>query len=300
MKSSVFIGCSTEALDVAKAIQQTLVHSAYVTLWSQGVFQPSITSLESLLTSLRAHDFAIFVFTPDDRTIVRGRQYSSVRDNIIFELGLFAGKLGRERSFIVVPRSSEKRLRIPTDLVGMTPVYYEKGAQDWQAAVGPASTDIDKVIKSLGIRHHRQVNIVNKHSGLALEVRHAGLDDGDAIVQHPYNGRPQQVWDLRMVRNDVYSILSVNSGKCLEVPKGNMSDDAPVQQRQYSGDTHQKWQLTRDDSDGSFRISAMHSGKNLRVRQASQDTGAPVVQYHLVREGADEQKWWLWTVLEPA
>jgi Predicted nucleotide-binding protein containing TIR-like domain/Ricin-type beta-trefoil lectin domain-like len=294
-KSSIFIGSSVEALPVAQAIQQNLDYSAYSTIWPQGVFQPSVDSLTSLSRSLPDYDFAVFVFTPDDVTTMRDAQHLSIRDNVIFELGLFISLLGRERCFIVVPHGAAQ-LHIPTDLLGMTPLYYDKGPQTWQAALGAACTQMGDVMKRLDVRSQLLVNIVNKHSGFALEVRYAGMDDGDQIVQHPYNGQPQQIWDLRSVSDDFYRITCMKSGKCLEVAGNHMADDAPVHQRQYAGHERQQWKLSRHEYDGWFRITARHSSRHLQVKGASKDSGAPVIQYHFTREGGDEQKWWLWTV----
>lgn len=47
-----------------------------------------------------------------------------MRDNVIFELGLFVGHIGKDRCFILIPDNSDE-LRIPTDLIGMTSVEYE-------------------------------------------------------------------------------------------------------------------------------------------------------------------------------
>src|SRR5450759_5252398 len=112
MKPSLFIGSSVEGVRIAYAAQQNLRVGAEVTVWDQGVFQLSKTSLESLLAILDATDFGMFVFSPDDIVTIRGEESRAVRDNVLFELGLFVGRLGRERSFILIPENATD-LRFP-------------------------------------------------------------------------------------------------------------------------------------------------------------------------------------------
>ena len=46
-------------------------------------------------------NFAIFVFHPDDKSLIREKEYDTVRDNVILELGMFIGTLGLEKCFIL-------------------------------------------------------------------------------------------------------------------------------------------------------------------------------------------------------
>ena len=87
MKPKIFIGSSVEGLNVAYSIQQNLTHDAEATVWDQGVFELSATSVESLNEVLTTIDFGIFVFSPDDETKMRGKTATTVRDNVLFELG---------------------------------------------------------------------------------------------------------------------------------------------------------------------------------------------------------------------
>lgn len=94
VRPKMFIGSSVEGLDIAYAIQESLHYSVEVTVWDQGVFSLSRGTLETLVDSLEKYDFAIFVCSPDDVTNIRGAENRTIRDNVIFELGLFIGKLG--------------------------------------------------------------------------------------------------------------------------------------------------------------------------------------------------------------
>src|SRR5665213_1494192 len=136
-KPKIFIGSSVEGLNIAYAVQQNLTHDAEITVWDQGVFELSQTTIESLVTILEKCDYAIFVFSPDDITKIRKKEFLTVRDNVIFELGLFIGKLGRSRSFIIMP--DKPIFHIPTDLLGISTGKYDTTRTDgsYQAATGP-------------------------------------------------------------------------------------------------------------------------------------------------------------------
>jgi predicted nucleotide-binding protein len=123
-KSQIFIGSSREALPVAEAISEGFdAETRVVRIWTHGVFEASRTSIEALEKMAQGVDFAVLVFSPDDTVFSRGTEMLAPRDNIIFELGLAIGSLGRDRSFIVLPRGSD--LKVPTDLLGVTPIHYE-------------------------------------------------------------------------------------------------------------------------------------------------------------------------------
>jgi hypothetical protein len=156
-KPKLFIGSSVEGLEVAYAIQENLKFNAETTIWNQGVFNLSESSLESLIAILESSDFGAFVFTPDDHIKIRGKKDLAVRDNVLFELGLFVGKLGRKRSFIILP--DNKEFHLPTDLIGMTPAKYETTRSDknMQAGTGSASNKIREEINKQGA-----FNAVNK------------------------------------------------------------------------------------------------------------------------------------------
>jgi hypothetical protein len=170
MKPQVFIASSVEGLGVAYAIQENLEHDVEATVWRQGVFSPGDTILSRLLQSLDDWEFGIFVFTPDDLVKIRGAEESSVRDNVLFELGVFIGRLGADRNFIVRPRMSEPP-RMPTDLTGVICADYESNRQDENlgAATGPASNAIRRSIIRLVRRGGSKVQD-GEQEGTEIEI----------------------------------------------------------------------------------------------------------------------------------
>ena len=133
-KPRLFIGSSVEGLPVARAIKAELDYDMEVTVWSQGVFKLSHSHLEDLSVVLENSDFASFVFLPEDKLEIRGEEKTTVRDNVVFELGLFYGKLGRDKVSYIMPRGYD--LHLPSDLTGVTGGTFEYPNTNMQASVG--------------------------------------------------------------------------------------------------------------------------------------------------------------------
>jgi hypothetical protein len=148
-KPSLFIGSSTEGLDFARAARSLLQTDAEITLWNEGFFELGNTVIDQLVNSRSRFDFALLVLTPDD--LIRSRQDEKFgpRDNVIFELGLFMGDLGRSRTFLL----HHADVKMPTDLSGLITARYEwpRGDGSYKAAVGAACDSIREQIRALGV-----------------------------------------------------------------------------------------------------------------------------------------------------
>jgi len=146
----VFIISSAEALPIARAIENAFEYDPFnVTVWTDGVFKASWYPVESLEQQLDASDFAIAIASPDDRVESRGTVATTARDNVIFELGLFIGRLGRKRSFLLEPRGEE--VKLPSDLTGITTIPYRPMlGKDTGLSLGPACNKMREIIRDLG------------------------------------------------------------------------------------------------------------------------------------------------------
>ena len=143
----IFIGSSTEAVNVAKALRSAIENKlcAEVVDWTDNVFKLSLGNMESLERLAPTCDFAIMVLSGDDRLSYRGENLEAPRDNVIFELGLFMGVLGRTRAFFLVDKA-----KIPSDLFGMTYLKYK--IQKRKIFLGEAICKIRSEIQSQGVR----------------------------------------------------------------------------------------------------------------------------------------------------
>lgn len=161
-KPNVFIGSSREAMDYANAIHSQISYFAQVTPWYAGVFEGNDYTMESLEKQLDENDFGVFVFAPDDVALHRGKYVFITRDNTLFEMGLFWGRLRRQRVFAIVPQEVKGRddlikeekvsdFHILTDLHGLTLLQYEaRTDENYEAAVSVACHFIKKVIQVEG------------------------------------------------------------------------------------------------------------------------------------------------------
>jgi predicted nucleotide-binding protein len=142
----LFIGSSSEGLGIAEYLQIALANHCDAIIWSQGIFGLSQGTLESLVAACKQFDFAALVLTPDDMVTKRGKRNRSARDNVLFELGLFMGSLGRERTFIVYCKDDQ--IDLPSDLAGVTAATFKR-QENMRAAINPAAVAIRDVIKKL-------------------------------------------------------------------------------------------------------------------------------------------------------
>jgi CRP/FNR family transcriptional regulator, cyclic AMP receptor protein len=151
-RPALFIGSSAEALPFARAIESGLQHDDfYVKVWTCNIFQPSHYAIDDLLAAVRQADFAVLVISADDRVTSRGERSDAPRDNVVYELGLAMGSLGRERTIMVIPRGVD--LKIPTDLLGLTPITFKVGPEgDLPAAIGPVCNELRTLIRRLGCK----------------------------------------------------------------------------------------------------------------------------------------------------
>lgn len=149
-KVRLFIISSAEALPIARLVQTAFEHDPFLTVvWTDGVFKVASYALQDLEAAVEASDFAVAIAHADDMTASRGQDWPSPRDNVIFELGMFVGRLSRARAILLEPR--EDKVKLPSDLSGVTTITYRyEPGQDAAALLAPACNRLRDHIVALG------------------------------------------------------------------------------------------------------------------------------------------------------
>jgi hypothetical protein len=146
MKPTVFVGCATKSLPIATTLQQQLKDRVEVTVWNEGLFKLSEGTLEALLRFIDRFDFAVLILTADDLTQSDAKTTWVPRDNVVFELGLFYGRLGPRRTFALC--DFDEAVKIPSDLKGVTVAVIDSRRfhGDRTAALAAACEEIHSAI----------------------------------------------------------------------------------------------------------------------------------------------------------
>jgi Predicted nucleotide-binding protein containing TIR-like domain len=172
IKPRIFIGSSTERLPVARALKEHLADCAEATVWDEAAeFALGESVLDGLIKVGEVYDFALLVFGQDDHSVIRESEYLTVRDNVIFELGLLIGRMGRGRALWLSPRGS-KAPHTLTDLDGIIHLTFdEPDLQDSAAlreSLAPPREKLCGQINSIGFRTDPTVRVVAMRQALCL------------------------------------------------------------------------------------------------------------------------------------
>jgi nitrous oxidase accessory protein NosD len=127
---TMFIGSSAESKVLTEELTARLRAAGIVEVlpWYDA-FELGYATVEDLVRRLDEVDFAAFFLTADDRLDHRGVLLDAPRDNVVFELGLFMGRLNRDRAFLLTERKPERpewQVKIPSDLAGVMRVMFTR------------------------------------------------------------------------------------------------------------------------------------------------------------------------------
>lgn len=131
IKKKLFIGSSTEELGLAQVAKSILENDFDVTIWNEKVWDTAVFKinqnfLSDLLKASLQFDFGILLGTNDDKVIFRGKEVMQPRDNVLFELGLFTGRLGTSKCAFLI----DKEVKLLSDFNGLSLAYFDKSQID--------------------------------------------------------------------------------------------------------------------------------------------------------------------------
>lgn len=127
IKRKLFIGSSSEELPLAEKAKSILDKDFDVNIWNEKVWDTSIfkinqSFLADLLKASLQYDFGILLGTNDDKVLFRGKEVLQPRDNVLFELGLFTGRLGTAKCAFLI----DKKIKLLSDFNGLTLAHFDK------------------------------------------------------------------------------------------------------------------------------------------------------------------------------
>ncbi len=177
-RPTVFVGSSTPALSIAKEVKRGLSGVANVVVWDTA-FDSGTWLLGGILNRAQQSDFGVFIIREDDTTRIKGTNYLTVRDNVLFEAGVFMGALGPERTILLWPSASGfGKLRLPTDLEGLLrETYTPPGSSQAKLDIRSALASIRRRVESMGPALRSGYNEIAALKQ-ALHERDIEFDDG--------------------------------------------------------------------------------------------------------------------------
>lgn len=121
IKKKLFIGSSSEEINLAEKAKSILEKDFDVTIWNENLWDKSIFKLNQnflsdLIKATLKFDFGILLGTQDDKVMFRGKELLQPRDNILFELGLFTGRLGTTKCAFLI----DEEIKILSDFGGLS------------------------------------------------------------------------------------------------------------------------------------------------------------------------------------
>ena len=132
---------------------------------------------------------------------------------------------------------------------------YQKMANAWDAA-------IQQVISKgwiTNIDFAGTFSIQSVSSGQAVDVSGASTANSAPVVQWPYGGGRNQLWNFIPTSNGYYQIKNANSALNMNVAGAATGNGGLIVQWPYGGATNEQWMPVRN-SDGSYVFYNRNSG----------------------------------------
>lgn len=131
--------------------------------------------------------------------------------------------------------------------------------------------------------------VVNKHSGLCLDVAGANKSNGTNVQQCQANGNLAQAWEVDFNKDDsTYVLKSALTGKALDMGDWSRDNGGNAIVWDNNNTNNQRWYITEVGGGYSFLINK-HSNKSLEVAGWSTSNGGNVQQWDYFAQA--NQQW---------
>jgi endoglucanase len=132
--------------------------------------------------------------------------------------------------------------------------------------------------------------IINRNSGLALEVAGAATTNGASIDQSTYTGAANQRWTFAHQGGDQYLITSAQTGKAIDESSYTSWSGDYIQAWTSANSLNQRWFFLPVEQ-GYFKILSVNSGLALETAGGAGTSGAIIDQSEYT--GASSQQWFV-------
>lgn len=149
------------------------------------------------------------------------------------------------------------------------------------------TSGVNRLKYAYGLTGGGYVKIVNRNSGLALDISGSSTANGGLVIQWPYSSGTNQQWQEVPV-NGGYELVSRNSGLLLEDPGFSSTTGTQLDQWSNNYGSNQWWNLVSAGS-GYYYLVNQASGLYIDVSGGSTTQGAAIIQW--TSNGGTNQQW---------
>jgi hypothetical protein len=141
--------------------------------------------------------------------------------------------------------------------------------------------------------------IVNKHTGMSLEVQYASTAENAYITQNWTSTRTRQMWNFEDAGSGYYKIKNRATGKYFQINGASLSAGATLRQGSDNGGENQEFSFEiASGTSGFYKIIAHHSCLPIKLTSSTQVVGGRVYQYNW-QEYYEHGKWAIVEVVNP-
>jgi hypothetical protein len=183
VKPKIFIGSSKEAEKLVFEIEKILLHRGWASVYSWvNTVDLSDFFLSSFIAKLdeERYDYGVFILSPDDKTISRGKQKLSARDNVLFEAGILIGRLGYKNVFFLTPE--DFKIKIPSDILGLRLGTYDNKEPNLEQRLLPFCAELHSAIVKMENKKERDIT---RELACTTWIKILNVN-GDAFIKEKY------------------------------------------------------------------------------------------------------------------